>query len=140
MVVDMTLHSWQQFNFVSMWREESSKGEVSETVCYFIDFDLTRPPLLCGLLLPTPSLLLLFVHLCHLLLVLGNWLPVVGALGWVLLKFPAILRLGMVKFAMRTLWMSSSGLVSDCLLAMASRKVLNIPIIFSICALLCRLH
>jgi hypothetical protein len=63
-----------------------------------MDFNLTRPPLLTWLLFPTPSfVLLVYSHL----LTLDDWLPILRALGCVLLKFPTVVRLGMVALAMR---------------------------------------
>ena len=40
----------------SGWRDGPSRGnQVRETLCYFMDFYLARLPLLCGLILRTPS-------------------------------------------------------------------------------------
>lgn len=61
--------------------------------------------MLCGLLLPTPSVT--FLSLLRLLLALGGRFPILGTLGGILLELPTIVGLGMAEFAVRTRLVSS---------------------------------
>ena len=75
--------------FNSGWRDGPSGNQVRETFCYFIDFNLTRPPLLSGLILHTPSNPL-------------GGLPVFRPGSLVGIKFPALLVVAMLLVAVGT--------------------------------------
>jgi len=66
----------------SGWRDGPIGYQVRETLCYFMDFNLNRLPLLCGLILRTPSSDGL------------GGLPVRRPEGFVGVKFPALVMIG----------------------------------------------
>ena len=55
MLIQQYTLDWVRW-FGSGWRDDGPSGyQVRETLCYFMDFNLTRLPLLSGLILRTPS-------------------------------------------------------------------------------------
>jgi hypothetical protein len=75
--------------FNSGWRDGPSGNQVRGTFCYFIDINLTRPPLLSGLILLTPSNAL-------------GGLPVFWPGSLVGIEFTALLMVAMLLVAVGT--------------------------------------
>ncbi len=82
------LFDWVRW-FNSGWGDGPSGNQVRETFCYSIDFNLTRPPLLSGLILHTPSSAL-------------GGLPVFRPGSLVSIEFPALLVVAMLLVAVGT--------------------------------------